>query len=69
MRAFRAHLRGEPKAYSFVHVPSPAEEDDRRLSRERERLLKERTAHTNRIKALLHGQGVRDAKPLARETS
>jgi transposase len=67
MRAFLAHLRGEPKACSLVHVPSPAEEDDKRLSRERERLLKERTAHTNRIKALLHGQGVRDAKPLARD--
>jgi transposase len=67
MRAFLAHLRGEPKACSLVHVPSPAEEDAKRLSRERERLIKERTAHTNRIKALLHGQGVRDAKPLARD--
>ena len=61
MRAF------QPKACSIVNVPSPAEEDDKRPSRERERLLKERTAHTNRIKALLHGQGVRDAKPLARD--
>ena len=67
MRAFLAHLRGEPKACSLVHVPRPAEEDDKRPSRERERLLKERTAHTNRIKALLHGQGVRDAKPLTRD--
>jgi transposase len=32
--------------------------------RERERLLKERTSHSNRIKGLLHGQGVRDAQPL-----
>jgi transposase len=27
-------------------------------------LLKERTSHSNRIKGLLHGQGVRDAQPL-----
>jgi transposase len=67
MRAFLAHLRGEPLACSIVHAPSPEEEDDKRPSRERERLLKERTAHTNRIKALLHAQGVRDAKPLARD--
>jgi transposase len=67
MRAFLAHLRGEPLACSIVHVPSPEEEDDKRPSRERERLIKERTAHTNRIKALLHAQGIRDAKPLARD--
>src|SRR6202051_892731 len=64
MRAFLAHLRGEPRACSVVHVPSVENEDCRRGTRERERLLKERTAHTNRIKGLLHGQGVRDAFPL-----
>ena len=67
MRAFLAHLRGEPLACSIVHVPTSEEEDDKRPSRERERLLKERTAHTNRIKGLLHAQGIRDAKPLARD--
>jgi transposase len=67
MRAFLAHLRGEPLACSIVHVPTSEEEDDKRPSRERERLLKERTAHTNRIKALLHAQGIRDARPLARD--
>jgi transposase len=67
MRAFLAHLRGEPQACSIVHVPSPEEEDEKRSSRERDRLIKERTAHTNRIKGLLHAQGIRDAKPLARD--
>jgi transposase len=67
MRSFLAHLRGEPLACSMVHAPSPEEEDDKRLNRERERLLKERTAHTNRIKGLLHAQGIRDAKPLGRD--
>ncbi len=64
MRAFLAHLRGEPRACSVVHVPTVEDEDRKRRTRERERLLKERTAHTNRIKALLHGQGIRDAFPL-----
>jgi transposase len=64
MRAFLAYLRGEPRVCSMVHVPTVEEEDRKRRTRERERLLKERTAHTNRIKALLFGQGVRDVMPL-----
>lgn len=64
MRTFLAHLRGEPRACSMVHVPSVEDEDRKRLNRERDRLGKECTAHTNRIKGLLHGQGVRDAMPL-----
>src|SRR5437763_6443882 len=64
MRAFLAYLRGEPRVCSMVHVPTVEEEDRKRRTRERERLQKERTAHTNRIKALLFGQGVRDVMPL-----
>ena len=64
MRAFLAYLRGEPRVCSMLHVPSPEDEDRKRSSRERERLLKEQTAHTNRIKALLFGQGIRDVMPL-----
>jgi transposase len=66
MRAFLAHVRGEPRALSLVHVPSVEDEDRKRLTRERERLLKERTGHTNRIKGLLHGQGIRDVRPFDR---
>src|SRR5712691_5353895 len=66
MRAFLAHLRGEPRACSVLRVPNVEDEDRRRLTRERERLVKERTAHTNRIKGLLHGQGIRDAQPMKR---
>ena len=66
MRALLAYMRGEPRVCSMVHVPAVEDEDRKRLTRERERLLKEQTAHTNRIKALLHGQGIRDAKPLVR---
>jgi transposase len=64
MRALLDLLRGEPQACRVVHVPSAEDEDRKRRSRARERLLKERTAHTNRIKGLLHGQGIRDAFPL-----
>jgi transposase len=64
MRAFLAYLRGEPRVCSMVHVPTVTDEDRKRRTRERERLLKERTAHSNRIKGLLFGQGIRDAMPL-----
>jgi transposase len=65
MRALLAHRRGEPRVCSVVRVPSVDDEDRKRLSRERERLVGERTGHINRIKGLLHAQGIRDAKPLA----
>ena len=64
MRALLAYLRGEPRVCSIVHVPTVEDEDRKRRNRERGRLLKERTAHTNRIKGLLHVQGIRDVMPL-----
>jgi transposase len=42
-----------------VRIPSIDEEDLRRSHRERGRLVRERTAHINRIKGLLFGQGIR----------
>jgi transposase len=64
MRTLLSYLRGEPRVCSMVRIPTPEEEDRKRRTRERERLVTERTAHTNRIKGLLHGQGIRDAVPL-----
>src|SRR5205823_2481376 len=55
-----------PRVCRVVRVPSVEEEDAKRCNRERQRLISERTAHINRIKALLHGQGIRDVKPLAK---
>jgi len=43
----------EPRVWSVVHVPTPQEEDARRLHRELLRLERERTAHCNRIGSLL----------------
>ncbi len=63
MRALLAYLRGEPRACSVVHVPTVEDADRKRRNRERGRLLKERTAHTNRIKGLLPAQGIRDVMP------
>lgn len=52
------YLNGEVKVWSVLHIPDVLEEDNRRLNREIERLKKERTAHTNRIKSLLVLHGV-----------
>jgi len=41
-RSLLAYLRGEPKVWSVVRVPTIAEEDDRRLHRERDPLINER---------------------------
>jgi len=64
MRTFLAYLRGEPRVCSMVRVPSVDDEDHKRRTRESDRLKKERNAHTNRIKGLLQGQGIRDVMPL-----
>jgi transposase len=67
LRSLMAHLRGEPKVWSVVRVPSVAEEDGRRLHRERDRLVTERVMHVNRIKGLCALHGIYDYAPLRRE--
>ncbi len=57
-----AWCRGERHFCSMVVIPSAEEEDLRRSHRERARLVGERTAHINRIKGLLFGQGIRGIK-------
>jgi transposase len=66
LRSLMAYLRGEPKVWSVVRVPSIIEEDDRRLHRERERRINERIGHVNRIKALCAIHGIYDYEPLRR---
>jgi len=58
VRLLERYGRGE-KAFSVVNVPSAEEEDQRRLHRERERLIKERTSHSNRISSLLILHGIK----------
>ena len=64
LRSLMAYLRGEPKVWSVVRVPSVTEEDDRRLHRERDRLINERVQHVNRIKGLCAVHGIYDYEPI-----
>jgi transposase len=67
LRTLMAYLRGEPRVVRIVRVPTTDQEDARRASRERGRLIKEQTAHTNRIKALLRLLGVAAGNPRRRD--
>jgi len=59
LRLLQRYWQGERDIMSVVRVPTLEEEDQRRLHRERERLLKERGGHSARIKSLLVAHGVR----------
>lgn len=59
LRLLMRYGQGDRQAMSVVRVPTLAEEDQRRLNRERQRLLKERGGHSARIKSLLVAQGIR----------
>jgi transposase len=59
VRQLIRHDRGEREALAVVRVPTVEEEDQRRLHRERERLIRERGAHSARIQSLLVAQGLR----------
>ena len=65
VRCLARYVRGERDACRMVEVPTPEEEDAKRPHREYERLVKEETAHRNRVKALLFAQGIRDFDSMA----
>jgi transposase len=50
LRAIVGFLQGDPQSCRVVRPPTPEEEDARRLHRERQRLVRERTGHLNRVK-------------------
>jgi transposase len=60
MRAVLGWLRGEAKHCSMVAIPTLAEEDARRPSREHETLVKERGRIVNRMKATMARLGIRN---------
>ena len=64
LRTLMAWQRGEPRVCAMTVPPNPSEEDRRRISRERAKLLQERVRHTNRIRGLLFGQGITNYNPL-----
>ncbi|HKX79988.1 MAG TPA: IS110 family transposase [Novosphingobium sp.] len=67
VRALLAHKRGEPRVCAMVRVPTPEEEDRRRICRERKVLIADRIRHVNRVKGLLFAQGVTGYQPLRRD--
>ena len=64
LRTLMGWARGERRICSMVRPPSPTEEDERRLTRERGTLVTERVRHVNRIKGLLATQGVLNFEPI-----
>ena len=59
IRMLLALERGETRICRVVRVPTPAEEDAKRQHRERQVLVADRTAHSNRIKGILMTLGIR----------
>jgi transposase len=66
-RVFLGWLRGEPEHCHMAAIPTLADEDAKRPTRERECLVGERTRIVNRIKAALARLGVRGFKPTLRK--
>lgn len=64
LRTLMGWARGERQICSMVRPPTPQQEDERRLTREREILLAERIRHVNRVKGLLATQGVFGFEPV-----
>jgi transposase len=67
LRTLMAHCRGEPRVVRIVQVPRPDQEDARRDTRERDRLVKEQVGHVNRIKSLLRLLGMALGNPRRRD--
>ena len=63
VRALKAWDQGDSEAMSWVRVPDVDREDDKRLLRERDTLITERTRLNNRIKGLLKLHGIFDLAP------
>jgi transposase len=66
-RVLKALVRGETGICSVIRVPPPEVEDIRRIVRERERLIRERVSHVNRINELLIQHNIRNFMALRRD--
>jgi transposase len=64
LRTLLAWLRGKPRVCSMAPVPDEADEDARRVVRERAELIAERVSIVNRIGAILATLGTGDYNPL-----
>ncbi len=59
IRLLMRYGNGEKQALHIIRVPSVDEEDQRRLNRERDRLIKERGSHSARLKSLFIAHGIK----------
>lgn len=69
MRALLGWLRGEPRHCHMVAIPTLAEEDAKRASRERESLVDEKTRLTNRLTSILVALGLPKVNIKLRKTA
>jgi len=67
MRAFLGWLRGEKRHCTMSAIPAVEIEDSRRPSREREKLICDRTRIVNQMKSTLTRFGIRNFKPTLRK--
>lgn len=58
LRVLAAYLQGDRQVCSMVRVPTPDEEDAKRIHRERNHLVQEELRVENRVQALLFTQGI-----------
>jgi transposase len=65
----RAVLWGEGQVFAAVRVPSEEEEARMRIGRERQRLIKERSAHVTRLRSLCALHGISQCQPLTIDVS
>lgn len=65
VRQLDRYTDGDVDCFNRIHVPDPEDEDARRMFRERQRLINEKTGHLNRMRSLLTNQGLEDSPPLA----
>lgn len=64
VRELYRYIDGDVDVFNPIRVPDPEDEDTRRMFRERQRLLKEKNAHLNRMRSLLETQGLKEAPAL-----
>jgi transposase len=69
MRALLGWLRGEPRHCHMAAIPTLAEEDAKRSSRERESLVGEQTRLTNRLQSILVQLGLPKVNITLRKTA
>jgi len=69
LRTLLAWLRGEPRVCSMVAIPTPEEEDARRPTRERQRLVADRRRLENRMESIWARFGIKGFNPRRKDAA